>query len=176
MRRSPSQKRFETQLLDALQRLDRTRTIFVESESRRIGALQVPQALLDTHARRALRAGGASTPLRIALLRDEYAHFLDDTAELAQALAPLATLHGHKVIERWNAAAARGDWDTLVGELLTMHTIRCTRARSTATFRATSMRWWCSGRHHGRDLPRDCARGDRRGRARNACRHAGLEN
>jgi tRNA 2-selenouridine synthase len=117
----PSQKRFETLLLDAIERLDRKRAVFVESESRRIGALQVPQALLDVmRSARCIRVE-LPVPLRIALLSEDYGHFQDRTAELAHALAPLAPLHGHATIERWNAAAARGDWDTLIGELLTMH-------------------------------------------------------
>jgi tRNA 2-selenouridine synthase len=117
----PSQKRFETLLLDAMQKLDPARTVFVESESKRIGTLQVPDVLLAAmRAAQCIRVDLA-TPLRIALLREEYAHFLEDTVQLAQALAPLVVLHGHKTIERWNDAATRGDWDTLVGELLAQH-------------------------------------------------------
>ncbi len=117
----PSQKRFESLLLDALQRFDPARPVYVESESKRIGALQVPDALLE-----AMRAAQCvkielATALRIALLREEYAHFLDDVASLARQLAPLVALHGRETIERWNAAARAGDWDMLVGELLVQH-------------------------------------------------------
>jgi tRNA 2-selenouridine synthase len=120
-RPQPSQKRFETLLLDTLQALDSARPVFVESESRRIGALQVPDTLLDAmRAAQCIRVELA-TPLRIALLREEYAHFLDDIERLAQQLAPLAALHGRETIGRWNAAARAGDWDTFVGELLRQH-------------------------------------------------------
>ena len=39
----PSQKGFETQLWQALRKLDPSRTVFVESESRKIGNLRVPE-------------------------------------------------------------------------------------------------------------------------------------
>jgi tRNA 2-selenouridine synthase len=69
----PSQKWFESQLLDALAGLDPGRPVYVESESRRIGAVQMPDALLAR-----MRAGSAVTlnaPLaqRVALLKEEYA-------------------------------------------------------------------------------------------------------
>ncbi len=43
----PSQKWFESQLLAALQGLDAARPVYVESESKKIGSVQVPDALLD---------------------------------------------------------------------------------------------------------------------------------
>jgi tRNA 2-selenouridine synthase len=58
---------------------------------------------------------------RIALLKDEYRHFLADPALLAQRLAPLAPLLGHDALKRWDALARSGEFDTLVGELLERH-------------------------------------------------------
>jgi len=43
----PSQKQFETRLWSLLKTLDRSRPVFVESESRLIGRLRVPEALLQ---------------------------------------------------------------------------------------------------------------------------------
>ena len=43
----PSQKRFETRLWQALREFDPARPVFVESESRTIGRLRVPEALLQ---------------------------------------------------------------------------------------------------------------------------------
>ena len=48
-------------------------------------------------------------------------HFIADPASLADKLQPLVPVHGRKVIERWIAAAAAGDFETLVDELLVMH-------------------------------------------------------
>ena len=117
----PSQKRFESLVLDALQRFDPARTVFVESESKRIGRLQVPDALLERM--RAAECARVELPreARVALLKEEYAHFLADPALLGQRLAPLAPLLGHELLGRWQAMAAAADFDTLVGELLDRH-------------------------------------------------------
>jgi tRNA 2-selenouridine synthase len=60
-------------------------------------------------------------PLRVALLKEEYAHFLADPDALAARLAHLVPLHGRKTVERWNALARAGDFDPLVHELLVQH-------------------------------------------------------
>ena len=59
--------------------------------------------------------------LRVALLKDEYAHFVDDPSRLAAPLAALVPLHGKAEIEHWTETAQRGDWDTFVQTLLSRH-------------------------------------------------------
>ena len=119
--KQPSQKAFESALLDALSRLDPARPVFVESESRRIGALQMPDALLE-----AMRIGSALTlslprEQRVALLKDEYAHFFAAPEALAGCLTPLVEVHGKAKIARWQAMAKGADWDALIAELLEKH-------------------------------------------------------
>jgi tRNA 2-selenouridine synthase len=117
----PSQKAFETDLLTALESLDRTRPVYVESESRRIGTVQVPDALLDSMRAAACVRVDTPQPLRVALLKEEYTHYLSDPSLLADNLSPLVPVHGRKTIERWVTAAARGDFDLLIDELLSLH-------------------------------------------------------
>ena len=117
----PSQRWFESQLFDALSRLDSARTVFVESESRRIGSVQMPDALLAR-----MRTGATVTlvtPLaqRVALLKEEYAHFLSAPEALAASLERLTELHGKTAVARWAALAADADWDRLVAALLETH-------------------------------------------------------
>ncbi|HRD93770.1 MAG TPA: tRNA 2-selenouridine(34) synthase MnmH, partial [Accumulibacter sp.] len=68
----PSQKMFESHLLTALRALDPLRPVFVEAESRKIGSLQVPAALIET-----MRAGEcfnieASFAARVDFLLRDY--------------------------------------------------------------------------------------------------------
>jgi tRNA 2-selenouridine synthase len=117
----PSQKAFESGLCDVLSRLDQARPVFVESESRRIGSVQMPDALLE-----GMRAGVALTlsttrEARVALLKEEYAHFFAAPGTFAECLKPLVELHGKARIARWDAMAAAGQWDALIAELLDSH-------------------------------------------------------
>ena len=117
----PSQKMFESRLLRALESLDPTRPVFVEGESKKIGELQVPDGLMA-----AMRASPcvrleASVETRVALLLDEYRHFVDDTAALDAQLDCLVALHGRERIAEWKALAASGTWREFVSRLLTEH-------------------------------------------------------
>ena len=117
----PPQKLFESRVWHALREFDLSRPVFVESESKKIGVLRVPEALIA-----AMWAGKpvvleAPMAVRVALLKEDYAHFLHDTALLAKQLDCLAGLHGREVIANWNALAQEQRWDALTEALLTRH-------------------------------------------------------
>jgi tRNA 2-selenouridine synthase len=117
----PSQKAFETAIHEAFAGFDPRRPVWVESESRRIGALQLPDALLA-----AMRASPCvrvelETRDRVALLKDEYAHFLADADALVDRLKRLESLVGHATLDRWSALAHAGAFDRLVADLLKTH-------------------------------------------------------
>ncbi|MCW5622028.1 MAG: tRNA 2-selenouridine(34) synthase MnmH [Burkholderiales bacterium] len=120
-RPQPSQKMFESLLWDRLRRLDAQRVVYVESESRKIGRLQLPQILMDCMWRSPCVRIETSTAARVALLREEYVHFFSDRAGLQRQLDCLVPLHGHQVVESWKQMAERSEWDVLVTELLTRH-------------------------------------------------------
>jgi tRNA 2-selenouridine synthase len=119
--RQPSQKWFESQVQDALTAFDPRRVVYVESESRKIGEVQVPEALLAAMRAAPCVRVETSHELRIALLKDEYAHFLGDPTALAGRLERLAPIVGKKTIARWVDAAARAEHDRLIAELLDAH-------------------------------------------------------
>ncbi len=117
----PPQKLFESQIWHTLRTFDPARPVFVESESKKVGALRVPEALIA-----AMWAGKplvleASTAVRVALLKEDYAHFLQDATLLAKQLECLTALHGRAVIDNWNALARDQRWDELTEALLVRH-------------------------------------------------------
>jgi tRNA 2-selenouridine synthase len=117
----PTQKAFETSLWDALRRFDAARPVFVESESRKVGDLRVPAALIERiRAAQCVRLE-LSRSERIKLLRDEYRHFENDPRALIKQLDCLIPLHGRPTIEKWKALARASDWDALVEALLVEH-------------------------------------------------------
>jgi tRNA 2-selenouridine synthase len=117
----PSQKRFESMLWETLSTLDAARPVYVESESKKVGEIRVPQNLID--AMWASPCIRLETPLaaRVALLREDYAHFVADPAELLAKLAHLTPLVGSETSARWRGMAEAGELDALVSNLLVEH-------------------------------------------------------
>lgn len=117
----PSQKHFETRLWSALSQYDPARPVYVESESKKVGDVRVPEALIERmRGSRCFRLE-ADVPTRVALLREDYAHFVGNPDALAEKLELLRPLHGAERIDGWKAHLSRGDWDALVGDLLESH-------------------------------------------------------
>ena len=117
----PTQKMFESLLLRELDGFDLRKEIFVEGESKKIGQLQIPEALIERMRASNCVVVQAGLETRIALLLDEYRHFFADPAALAAQLDCLAGLHGREKIGGWQALAAAGDWHALVARLLEEH-------------------------------------------------------
>jgi len=117
----PSQKMFETRIWSSLRALRPDRPVFIESESRKVGDLRVPDALVS--AMRAAECVRVELPTaeRVRLLRDEYVHLEEDPAQLLAQLSCLVALHGHERVGEWKALAAAGRWDELVERLLLEH-------------------------------------------------------
>jgi tRNA 2-selenouridine synthase len=117
----PTQKAFESALFEWFARFDASRPVFVESESRRIGRLQVPDALLESMREAPCIRLEASTPDRVAMLESDYAHLASDPVAFTAQLAPLAKLHGNAVLARWQAMMESGAVRELAAELLDVH-------------------------------------------------------
>src|SRR5919201_5033321 len=130
----PTQKWFESLLLAELAKLDRREPIYVEGESKKIGELQVPEALMARM--RASRCIVLETELetRVTLLLDEYRHFLGDRGTLEAQLECLTALHGKDKIAQWKALAAKGEWREFVTRLLREHYDPAYQRSSTRNF------------------------------------------
>lgn len=117
----PAQKMFESRLLATLEKLDASRPVFVEAESRRIGQLQVPDALIAAiRAAPCLRID-ARRPVRADFLLRDYDYFLARPAWLTEQLGHLRGLQSNETLARWTALIEAGDFRALVGELLEQH-------------------------------------------------------
>lgn len=117
----PSQKAFESALWQTLRTLDPARPVWAESESRTIGRLRVPEAVLQRL--RAAPCVAIEMPLaaRVDLLMQDYGHFVQDADAFCARLHALRELRGAAVIDRWQTLARAGDFATVVRELLAQH-------------------------------------------------------
>ena len=117
----PSQKAFDTALVEALRRFDPARPVWVEAESRKIGAVQLPEALhtaLQTAPRVLLEAPFAA---RLALVLQDYAWLGRDPQALAQRLGALRGLQPNETLARWQQWARQGQLADLFAELMAQH-------------------------------------------------------
>ncbi|KAB2841306.1 MAG: tRNA 2-selenouridine(34) synthase MnmH [Burkholderiales bacterium] len=117
----PAQKMFDSRVLEVLRRCSPQRPIYVESESKRIGALRLPDALAARMWQSPCVRVELPLAQRVQLLEEEYVHFLAADGGLVALLDRLVPLHGKARVASWQALAQAGDWDALVADLLHDH-------------------------------------------------------
>jgi tRNA 2-selenouridine synthase len=117
----PSQKSFDSLVLEKLKSFDTALPVYVESESKKIGTIRVPDALIHAMWASPCLRLESSTALRVALLSEEYRHFLDNPELLQQQLDRLRGMYSNEQLEKWQALYSNHQWDEFVAELLTLH-------------------------------------------------------
>lgn len=117
----PSQKRFDSLIWSALRGFDPGREVFVESESKKVGNLRVPDALMDAMRQSPCVDLQLPDDQRVALLLEDYDFFVQDPAHFCQRLQALAELRGHEVVNGWVAQVQAGRTPEVVLELLLRH-------------------------------------------------------
>ena len=117
----PGQKHFESRVWEALRHFNPLLPVYVESESKKVGDLHVPLALIQRMRMSACLQLDLSLDARVALLLEDYGHFVTDTGAFCDRLGALRATRGHEVVEAWQEAAHAGHTPQVVRELLTQH-------------------------------------------------------
>jgi tRNA 2-selenouridine synthase len=117
----PNQKWFETLLLQALNALDPARPVYVEAESRKVGNLHVPAALITRIRSGECLGVEATLPARVSFLLKDYAYFLADPSLFLNRIDALKALQSRETLDSWRNLANCGAWSQLVEELLEKH-------------------------------------------------------
>ena len=117
----PTQKWFDSQLVERLRRFDPALPIWVESESKKIGAIQVPAALLETMHGARLFSLNAPMAERVALWREDYGHFERNLDAMMGRLRFLRPLIGGEEFGRWESLAAERRAPELFQRLMEVH-------------------------------------------------------
>ncbi|HXD39988.1 MAG TPA: tRNA 2-selenouridine(34) synthase MnmH [Ramlibacter sp.] len=120
-RPQPMQKRFDTLVWDQLRRFDPVRPVFVESESRKVGNLAVPDALIERMRSSPCLRLELPDDERVSLLMEDYDFFVQDQALFCDRLGALTELRGKAVVQAWQAQVAAGQIENVVRELLLKH-------------------------------------------------------
>ena len=117
----PTQKTFDTRLWAALRGLDVLRPVYIESESKKVGNVAIPEGLIA-----AMRASPCvqlelAEDERVQLLLEDYDFFVQDVAFFCERLAALTQACGSQLVQRWQQRARTGNIYDVVRELLVKH-------------------------------------------------------
>ena len=120
-RPQPTQKAFETQLMQAMAGFDLSRRVWIEAESRRIGKLTVPEPVLANLRASPIVEIAASFAARHSYLLRDYAWLGDDRESFAEKLGTLRELVPKETLAQWQAWALAADLPPLFEALMREH-------------------------------------------------------
>jgi len=117
----PSQKAFDTALAGVLTKLDPVRPVFIEAESRKIGTVTLPDALIDGMRRAACVMVQADRKARLAFLLDDYRHLFSAPDTFKSQLERLIGLHSKETVAQWHAWIDSDERARLFEDLMLRH-------------------------------------------------------
>jgi len=117
----PGQKQFEMRIWDRLRSFDALRPVFVESESKKIGNLMVPESLILAMRASACLDIELRIEERVSLLLEDYDWFVKDPELFCSRMQPLSEIRGNAVVRRWQAMVREGRIGEVFRELLEQH-------------------------------------------------------
>jgi tRNA 2-selenouridine synthase len=117
----PTQKSFDTDLVQALLELDPTRPVWVEAESKKIGNVQLPDALHAAMHATAPHRITAPMVERVKVCREDYPNLVADPEGMMRTLDSLRPLVGGEEFERWAMLARERRTDELFERLMVAH-------------------------------------------------------
>jgi tRNA 2-selenouridine synthase len=117
----PTQKRFDTLVWEKLRGFDPTRPVYVESESKKVGNVAVPESLIAAMRASACLRLELSDDERVQLLLEDYAFFSEDRDLFCSRLEALTQIRGHEQVQAWQAQVRAGEIEPVVRELLVKH-------------------------------------------------------
>lgn len=101
----PSQKLFDSLLFEKLRSFDQSKCVWVESESKKIGRVQLPTALFEAMHASKLLAIEAPIEERVKLWHEDYGHFKADLHGMLNKMRGVVEIIGRKTFEKWRELA-----------------------------------------------------------------------
>lgn len=120
-RPQPSQKHFESLLLQAMERFDLSRPVWVESESKRLGRLWIPEELWQAMMRAPVHQLQVPREARARFLAGDYRHFIEAPDSLLAMLPVLKEACGGRTLQRWEELIRAGQWEAFTDSILELH-------------------------------------------------------
>jgi tRNA 2-selenouridine synthase len=117
----PSQKHFESLLLKELQKLDINKTVWIESESNKIGEIYLPLTLWKKMKQASCIEIQLPLAARVEWLLQEYSNLASNLEFLKNKLLMLKNRFGREKIEQWHRLIDERKLKILVEDLLESH-------------------------------------------------------
>ncbi|MFS8814277.1 tRNA 2-selenouridine(34) synthase MnmH, partial [Synechococcus sp. R60.4] len=117
----PSQKSFESQLVQAFLQWDPAKPVWVESESAKVGQLHLPPALWQAITQADCVEVQLPLEERVKGLIAHYPHWIAHPQALKEKLLSLKSRYGQACLQRWFELIDAQDWPQFVRELLQQH-------------------------------------------------------
>ena len=117
----PSQKQFDMRIWERLRTFDPARPVYVESESKKVGNVTVPEALITAVRGSACLRVDLPLEERVDLLLEDYIWFVREPEFFCERLEALRELRGAAVVARWQEQVRAGQVREVFRELLERH-------------------------------------------------------
>jgi tRNA 2-selenouridine synthase len=117
----PSQKQFESLLVRELQQLNPSNTVWLESESNKIGEVYLPLSLWKKMKQASCIEIQRPIEDRIKWLLQEYPHFTNHSESLKHKLLMFKSRYGREKIAQWHRLIDEEKENILVKDLLKSH-------------------------------------------------------
>ena len=117
----PTQKAYDSLIWAALKRFDPARLVYIESESKKVGNVAIPEGLIAAMRSASCLQLDLSEDERVALLLEDYDFFVKDTEYFCDRLGALTQARGNDVVLDWQTRARSDDIAGVVRELLINH-------------------------------------------------------
>ena len=117
----PSQKAFDRLIWANLRSFDAARPVYIESESKKVGNVTIPEGLIAVMRRAPCLQIDLVESERVALLLEDYDFFVKDIEFFCERLDALTQARGKETVHAWQARARSGDVASVVQDLLVKH-------------------------------------------------------
>lgn len=118
----PTQKYFDSLLLQKLSTFAPDKPVWVEAESKKIGNVRLPESLLDTmRVRGKVLQINAPMDQRVILWREDYKHFEEDPDAFVARLEHLRKHIGNQELDIWKELAAQCRMPELFERIMVVH-------------------------------------------------------
>jgi tRNA 2-selenouridine synthase len=117
----PTQKAYDSLIWAALKNFDVSRPVYIESESKKVGNVAIPEGLITAMRAAPCLQLDLTEDERVELLLEDYDFFVKDIEFFCDRLGALTQARGKEVVSDWQTRARIGDVASVVRELLVDH-------------------------------------------------------